>query len=507
MDATNDEVLKKLTNSLPESVGIWIELDAATLQICFGEGSIRWLRYFIKGIDELPVVKEIIIPCTDQSAPVMKQLFAESRHCGDDDCLISKKLHVKAFLLEDSCADMWREWLGKEIANLENQLDNLGKQLGSKRILKQVFREISGKPRTPRLLMKRVALGVICIKDLALRRLLLILRRWITPKNYPFDRLAVKAGEAFPGTSWIIVNPQWKNSSIFEGRKIVAIPDLVYREFQLDGFTEQEIQTHTKAVCEVAAAADKIICFSSHVVHQQIAGLLADRDSDKIRVVPHAPILPDSFADSENDSRAQLGNELRQFFSSEQVHRYYCDFPFERMRYVLVSSQVRPYKNYKRLLKAFDAILRRHRRNIKLVVTGDLNSNEDLLLFLQERGLVFDVIQAINLKENLHTRLIRHAELIVIPTLFEGGMPFGFAEAVGMGSPCAFSRIPAFMESLTGQELAGPEVFNPQESGSIEQSVLYVLDHRDEILKRQQMIVERLSQRTWANVAEEFLSY
>ena len=104
-------------------------------------------------------------------------------------------------------------------------------------------------------------------------------------------------------------------------------------------------------------------------------------------------------------------------------------------------------------------------------------------------------------------RLIRHAELIVIPTLFEGGMPFGFAEAVGMGTPCAFSRIPAFMESLKEQELAGPEVFNPRESGSIEKAVLYVLDHRDEVLKRQQMIVERLSQRTWANVAEEFLSY
>ena len=145
-----------------------------------------------------------------------------------------------------------------------------------------------------------------------------MLRRWTAPGNYLFARLALKADESFPGTSWIIVNPKWKNSSIFEGRKIVTIPDLVYREFQLDAFTEQEIQAHTKAVREVAAAADKIICFSSHVVHQQIAGLLADRDSEKICVVPHAPILPDSFADSENDSRAQLGNELRQFFSSEQ---------------------------------------------------------------------------------------------------------------------------------------------------------------------------------------------
>ena len=173
----------------------------------------------------------------------------------------------------------------------------------------------------------------------------------------------------------------------------------------------------------------------------------------------------------------------------------------------MVSSQVRPYKNYKRLLEAYDAILRRHRRNIKLVVTGNLDGHHELASFLRKKGLVFDVIQARNLREELHLRLIRHAEVIVIPTLFEGGMPFEFAEAVGMGTPCAFSRIPAFTESLTEQELAGPEVFNPRESHSIEQTILHVLDHREEVLKRQQIVVERLSQRTWTNVAEECLGY
>ena len=505
MQETNDEAQKTSMGSLPETVGIWIELDVSTLQRCHGEGVIRWLRFFIKGIDELPAVKEVVIPCSYKAAPVMRQLFAESGHCGDDDFLISKKLHVKAFSLKESCANFWREWLGQKIVHLENRLDSVRESVGSKKILKQVFRKIFEKPRTLRLLMERFALSVICIKDLALRKLFLkLLRRVPIPR---FDSLALKASESFPETSWVITNPVWKNGATLEGRRIVAIPDLVYREFPLKGFIEKDLQTHTNTVCEVATAADKIICFSSHVVHQQIAGLLADRDSKKIRVVPHAPILPDSFADSENDSRAQLGNELRQLFSSEQMHRHYCDFPFERMRYILVSSQVRPNKNYKRLLKVFDTILRRHRRNIKLVVTGDLNSNEDLLLFLQERGLVFDVIQARNLREELHLRLIRHAEVIVIPTLFEGGMPFGFAEAVGMGTPCAFSRIPAFTESLTEQELAGPEVFNPRESHSIEQTILHVLDHREEVLMRQQIVVERLSQRTWTNVAEECLGY
>lgn len=505
MQETNDDNQKASNVSLPETVGVWMELPVAVIQASNGEGLIRYLRYLIKGIDELPAVKEVIIPCTDEAAPSMRQLFAESSHCGDDDCLISKKLHIKAFSLKESRTDLWRDWLEQKVIHLENRLASLSKQSSSKEILKHVFQKIFEKPRTPRLLMKRFAISIECTKDLTLRRLFLTLGQWLQYEE--FYRLACKLSKSFPETSWIVVNPKWKNASLLQGRKIVTIPDLVYREFQVDGFTKQEIETHIKAVHKNALAADKIVCFSSHVIHQQIAGLLPDRDSKKVRVVPHAPILPNSFSESENDSRTQLGNELRQLFSSEQLHRHYCDFPFQRMRYVLVSSQVRSYKNYKRLLKAFDAILRRHRRNMKLVVTGNLDRHHELALFLQEKGLVFDVIQARNLKENLHARLIRHAELLVIPTLFEGGMPFGFAEAVGMGTPCAFSRIPAFTEPLTEQELAGPEVFYPRESRSIEQAILYVLDHREEVLKRQQIIVERLSQRTWADVAEEYLSY
>ena len=507
MQEASGENQKISMGSLPESVGIWIELDVPTLQLCYGEGLIRWLRCLIMGVDELPAVKEIIIPCTHEAAPVIRQLFAERGRCDDDQCLVSKKLQVKAFSLNGSSTESLQEWLRQKIAYLENRLDSLSKSESSEGILKQVFRKFFEKPRTLRLLAERFALSVMCIKDLTLRRLFLTILRWITSENYPFDRLALKAGKAFPGTSWVIANPKWKNASILKGRRIVTIPDLVYREFRLDGFTKEELQVHAKTVCEVATAADKIICFSSHVVHQQIAELLPDHDRKKIRVVPHAPIHPGSFSGSQNDSRIQLGNELRQLFSSEQLHRHYCDFPFERMRYVMVSSQVRPYKNYKRLLEAYDAILRRHRRNIKLVVTGNLDGHHELALFLQEKGLVFDVIQAWNLREELHSRLIRHAEVIVIPTLFEGGMPFGFAEAVGTGTPCAFSRIPAFMESLTEQELAGPEMFNPLESHSIEQSILHVLDHREEVLKRQQIVVERLSQRTWTNVAEEYLGY
>ena len=80
MQEANDDNQKVSKASLPKTVGVWIELDVAILQQCYGEGLIRWLRYFIRGIDELPAVKEVIIPCTDEATPVMRQLFAESRH-------------------------------------------------------------------------------------------------------------------------------------------------------------------------------------------------------------------------------------------------------------------------------------------------------------------------------------------------------------------------------------------------------------------------------------------
>ena len=107
-------------------------------------------------------------------------------------------------------------------------------------------------------------------------------------------------------SSWIIVNPKWKNSSIFEGRKIVTIPDLVKLEF-----TEQENSAYES---RCAAAADKIICFSSLSL-QQIAQNYLIYDSRKIRVVPHAPIRP---LDFRHAVKMMERNKLR-LFSSEQT--------------------------------------------------------------------------------------------------------------------------------------------------------------------------------------------
>lgn len=507
MQKHGSDIREALSSSLPATVGIWIELDPAVLLDCRGEGLIRWLRNFISGVDTLPAVKTVVIPCSQEASPIIRKLFlAATRGPGEEE-LISRKLLVKEFLWQSSRFDWLKAWLQKKLARCETRLDHLRETVNAPGPLTATFRRLVSKPRTPRRVLETVAIGGEAIWLMALRRLFLTLRRVAFPVDDPFSRLAREASRAFPNATWVIANPAWRRGSELRGRKLVTIADLAYREFHFEGFSERELQSHHERVAKNASSADKIICFSSHVCSRHLAGVLPDRECQKVRVVRHAPMLPEPCSGNKEDSRQQLAVGLRRIFTSVRIHRHYCDFPFERMRYVLVSSKVRPYKNYQRLLEVYESLLRHRRRNLKLVVTGNLDGNQQLSRWICEKGLVFDVVQATNVDEELHSRLIRHAELVIIPTLFEGGMPFGFAEAVGLGTPCAFSRIPAFEESLTTEELAEPEVFDPCRTDAMEQAVLYVLDHRQEVLRRQRMVVERLRQRTWANVAEEYLEF
>lgn len=202
----------------------------------------------------------------------------------------------------------------------------------------------------------------------------------------------------------------------------------------------------------------------------------------------------------------RLAADLRGHFSKPKPHRYFCDFPFESVDYLVVSSKCRPYKNYAAILHAYEDILRRHRRDLKLMVTGHLSGNPDLAAILHLRGLVFDVVEATNLPEDVHTRLIQHARCLVIPTLFEGALPFGFAEAVSLGTPVAMARIPVVEEVLTADDLAATEYFRPGDVAAMTRSILHVLDKPGAVLDRQQRIVAGLEQRTWADVAADYLA-
>lgn len=489
----------------PRSIGIWVELPDAALADSHGEGLVRWLRAFLRGVDTINDVEQIVIPCTKSAEPLIRRLFSDDTSGGQATALISCKLVFRAFTPTDSILPRLHAWIDGKRKRASNRLEILEVSKKPKRWLATLRSPpAEGAPRKKPFLLGAHRLGKIfgALLSLGFTGFLQLL---LPPSDSPFESLAKSVRRAFPGITWVIPNPGWAAAAHLTGPKILTVADVVYREFPLFGVTAAEINEHARRLSDLAAAAEKVVCFSDHVARNHIAPALPGV-TGKIIVVPHAPFQTELPQMPATESRQQLGRSLRGRFRAPPLNRHYCDFPFEDVEYLLVSSKCRPYKNYAGVIQAYEHVLRRFRRNLKLIVTGHLSGQPELVAELRRKGLVFDVIEATNVPDHVHSLLLANAQMLVIPTLFEGGMPFGFCEAIGMGTPCVMSRIPVVEETLTQEELATCEYFDPTDVSAMTRAILHVLDNREQVLARQSVIRERLLCRTWSDVAREYLA-
>lgn len=225
-----------------------------------------------------------------------------------------------------------------------------------------------------------------------------------------------------------------------------------------------------------------------------------------VTVVPPAPLAREVSVGDERESRQRIAEELRELFSGDGIaplHRHFCDFPFEQVHYVVAARS----QGATSILPAYAAVLRRHRRNLKLLVDGRLPQGEGPLADVASLGLSFDVAEVVGLGETARVRLLRHARLVVAADLESWCLPTVFSEAIAAGTPVVMARASAVREMIPDTALAWPEYFDPGahvESGLV-RSILHVLDHRDEVLSRQRQLLGRLMSRTWRDVVEDTL--
>ena len=508
-DGARGSVTVRRGSASPRAVGIWLELSDASLADAHGEGLIRWVRALISGFDQVPEVGTIVIPCAVGSRHLVERLFAADEGPADGPrALVSTKLHIMAVGRDQRRALELRAWFGRRRKAWQERLAGYGVStnpltwaVGQRPLVATIpsslglLLAIAGRLR--RTVMATVGLGMLEV----LRPLL--------PRGRPvFEDIAADLHGRTGDILWIVPDPGWEAALGLPGRLVVNVADIVYREYPLLGVPPATIRAHQRGLAALAERAEAVVCFSEYVARRQVRPALAGSERPVV-VVPHAPLVTPAADVDEATSRRHLARDLRRHFATSVQggpHRFFCDFPFERVDYLLVSSKCRPYKNYAGAIDAYECVLRRHRRDVKLVVTGALSSDPALGAELARRGLVFDVVEATNLPEPIHARLLRHARALVIPTFFEGAMPFGFAEAVGVGTPVAFSRIPVVEELLTDAELAAPEAFVPADVDGMVSAILHVLDHPAEVLARQRLVYARLGRRTWADVARDYLA-
>lgn len=504
--STESPTRRVSSESFPtDTVGIWIEMSDAALADSHGEGLIRWARAFVRGLDQIAGVQRIVIPCSRSAEPALARLFSEADEAHDSTRLLSRKLVFPCLTTSSSLLSRLRTWADRKRTRCKQRLETLGATANPLTWFAPLFALAKESPSSLGLIILTVSrLGKLMLASGGLvlsEALRPIVRRIASPA----EALARKANRHFSRITWVIPNPGWPAATMLRGRKILNIADIVYREFPLPGVSAAELEEHAESLKINAVVASKVVCFSNHVARRHIAAALPDVSSKTV-VIPHAPFPTARPSLNSTDSRHQLGRALRRHFTETLPHRHFCDFPFENVDYILVSSKCRPYKNYAAVLDTYEYVLRHARRNVKLVVTAHLSGNPDLSAILHHKGLVFDVAEATNVPEEVHTLLIQNAKMLLIPTLFEGGMPFGFAEAVGLGTPCGLARIPAVEETLTAEELSSPEYFQPTDSRSLTEAVLHILDHRDAVLGRQETIRRRLLERTWKDVAAAYLA-
>jgi len=233
---------------------------------------------------------------------------------------------------------------------------------------------------------------------------------------------------------------------------VVTIHDLAFEAWRSD-FSPRTGSKYRWLVPRVARSAERMICPSRFTADDVCRRYGIDRD--KVRVIPEAPALA-------------LGDGL----------------PPEGPPYVLAVGDLRQKKNLGALVEAFAGLWREAGLPHRLVLAGVDSGQGDRLRRLaagapvQLTGYVSD--QRLD-------GLIRGAELLVNPSLYEG---FGLVvlEAMARGTPVLAARAGALPEA--GGEAAA--YFDPDEPGALRAALETLLGDAD---RRSAMVEEG---RAWA---------
>ncbi len=322
-------------------------------------------------------------------------------------------------------------------------------------------------------------------------------------------RLVRRANRRTDIPGWIAVNPSFDGATRLKAPLLMCVPDLVYLDhpssYNTDWYGEVDRRCR-----RLAERADAFAAYSEDVARRHVGRL--DPDGRPVRIIRHAPMDAyralydgdpderDAAAEAARGALDRAADRLQDPSRAEWLRR----LPIGDIPFLFVSSQNRPHKNLLGMARAFEILLRRHRVSLKLLTTGVLEQTPACGEFIRERALRNDVLSLHDLSPAEHAAVYRLAALTIVPTLFEGGFPFVFAESVSVGTPVLLSDIACVREELPTGDVPSM-TFDPRDPEAIAAAILGALPRRAALLARQRAILEEQRRRTWADVARELV--
>jgi glycosyltransferase involved in cell wall biosynthesis len=266
---------------------------------------------------------------------------------------------------------------------------------------------------------------------------------------------------------------------------VLFIHDLVVHHFP-EAFPPNVVAGAMRAARERAAEATLCATMSAVIKEVDLIGVLG-LPEERIRVV--RPVPP---ADLPLVSGAQAAAML-----PPALARPYLFYP----------GALRGYKNHAMLLRALAVLRDEHGdESLDVVFTGpDPNYGPGPLLALAERlGLTSRVHVLGRVDRTTLAALYRCALATVVPSLYEQGS-FPIYEALHLGCPVACSDIPALHEQFEGMGEA-MIYFDPHDPRAVARTIQDIRARRDEIRLCQLASGKVAFQRTWKDVAGQWLT-
>jgi len=265
---------------------------------------------------------------------------------------------------------------------------------------------------------------------------------------------------------------------------ILFIHDLVTSHFP-EIFAKEFVDRVNRIAPRRAADATLVACMSAFIRDTDLLGILKLPEA-KVRMVRSATPV-----DLPNLTSAEA-----LALKPGSLKRPYLFFP----------TAFRPYKNHRGLIRALRRLRDHYANNdFDLVFTGGLPQ-----LMPQE---VQRLVDAYGFRNRVHALgavdrktlacLYRCAFATLVPSLYEQAS-YQIAEALYFKCPVACSRIPPFLEQCAplGEAML---YFDPESPDAIAQAILRIRDQREAIRQQQYEASQILWQRTWTQVAGEWM--
>jgi glycosyltransferase involved in cell wall biosynthesis len=310
-------------------------------------------------------------------------------------------------------------------------------------------------------------------------------------KDYLLEELANKYSQA---ECMLIANIVLDNALAINIPKVVFVPDLVTLEFR-DFFIRQDPATerwieHGRITAESFGKQQSYFCgISKYGVNNQLLKYIKNADELRTLFIYLASMVPDNIFE-----RVLNRNDI--------LSKYRIS-----LRYIFYPTQIRPYKNIIVLLKSLKSLIGRG-INLQIVLTGQLESDVSAYAYARENNLLGNIILCGSLPEVDLYSLYYHAEMMISPSLFEGGFPLQALEALLMDTPVIMARIPVTVERLIFEGFdpvkCGVKLFRPEDDEDLTSRILEVLNNREKALAEQHDVKTKMLSYTWNDVSRQY---